>query len=60
MKPQIKSKTINFAAVVGALGVVEVNFHLLQDLLGQWYGVSYIVIAALVYYLRTITTEPVT
>lgn len=59
MKSQFKSKTINFAALVGALGVVEVNFHLLQDLLGQWYGVSYIAIAAIVYYLRTITTEPV-
>lgn len=59
MKSQFKSKTINFAALVGALGVVEVNFHLLQDLLGPWYGASYIAIAAIVYYLRTITTEPV-
>lgn len=59
MKPKLKSKTINTAALIAVFGVAEVNWHLLQGLLGDWYGVSYIIIGGLVAYLRVITTEPV-
>ena len=58
MKPKHKSKTVNFAALIGVLGVIETNFHMLQDLLGQYYGLSFVVVAAAIYYLRTITTGP--
>lgn len=59
MKSKLKSKTINTAAIIAALGVAEINWHLLQGVLGEWYGVSYIVIGGLVAYLRIVTTEPV-
>ena len=59
MKLKRHSKTIQSAVIIGTLGVVEVNFHLLQDLLGEWYGLSFTAFAALMYYLRTITSEPV-
>lgn len=58
-KPKSKSKTIRTAALIAVLGVIEVNFGLLRDMLGDWYGVSYITIAAVMAYLRTITKEPV-
>lgn len=58
-KPKSKSKTIRTATIIAVLGVVEVNFGLLRDMLGDWYGVSYIAIAVIMAYLRTITKEPV-
>lgn len=58
MKPKIKSKTINAAAAVAALGIAETNWHLLQNLMGDWYGASYILIGMVFAYLRTVTTEP--
>jgi hypothetical protein len=57
-KPKLKSKTVSFALALGALGVIETNFHLLRDLLGDWYGVSFIAVSLATYYLRTITREP--
>ena len=59
MKLKRHSKTVKVAAIIGALGAVEVNFHLLQDLLGKYYGLSFTAFAVLMYYLRTITSEPV-
>jgi len=53
-----KSKTIDATAFIGVLGVIEVNFGMLQSLLGQWYGLSYIAMAALFYILRRKTTKP--
>lgn len=58
-KPKSKSKTIRTATIIAILGVVEVNFGLLRDMLGDWHGVSYIAIAVIMAYLRTITKEPV-
>ena len=54
-----KSRTYDAAALVGILGVIETNFNVMRDLLGPWYGVSYIVIAILFYQMRRITTSPV-
>lgn len=54
-----KSRTFDTAALIAVLGVVETNFGLMQGMLGQWYGLSYIVIAGLVVYLRMVTTGPV-
>lgn len=59
MKPKIRSRTINTAALVAALGVAEMNWHLLQGMLGEWYGASYILIGMVFAYLRTVTSEPV-
>lgn len=52
------SRTVDAAALIGALGVVETKFQYLQGMLGEYYGVSYVVVAAVMYYLRTITTKP--
>ena len=54
-----QSRTYDFAALVGLLGVVEMNFGLLEETLGEWYGLSYILLAAGIYILRTKTTGPV-
>jgi len=54
-----KSRTYDAVALVGTLGVIETNFHLLQNMLGDWYGLSYILVAAAFYYLRKVTTGPV-
>lgn len=54
-----KSRTYDFAALVGVLGVVEMNFGLLEELLGKWYGLSYIILAVGIFVLRRATTGPV-
>ena len=59
MKSPIRSKTLNAAAVIAVLGVVELNMPLLRDNLGEWYGVSYIVIGAIMAWLRFKTSEGV-
>lgn len=59
MKPKLKSKTIRTAIIIAVLGAIEVNFHLLQSVLGDYYGVSYIAIAVVMAYLRVVTREPV-
>ena len=57
MKSPIKSKTMNTAAIIAMLGVVELNMPLLRENLGEWYGVSYIVIGAVMAFLRWKTSE---
>jgi len=52
------SRTVDVTVIVGALGLLEANFHLLQDLLGKWYGLSYVVLAVVFYVLRRVTTTP--
>jgi hypothetical protein len=52
------SKTVDMTVIVGALGVLETNFGLLQGLLGKWYGLSYVALAVVFYVLRKITTKP--
>lgn len=59
MKHYTQSKTVKFSALVAALGVLETQFHLLQDLLGEWYGLSYVLVAVATVYLRTLTSQPI-
>lgn len=59
MKSKRNSKTISAAAVTAMVGVLEVKFHLLEGVLGEWYGIGYILVGMLFAYLRTITSEPV-
>lgn len=54
-----KSHTIKSATFIALMGIVEVNFHLLQETLGQYYGLSFMAIALLMGYLRHITTKPI-
>ena len=59
IKQWLKSRTIQSATFLAMMGIVELNFPLLQELLGQYYGVSFIAIALLMGYLRHITTKPI-
>ena len=59
MKSQIKSRTNWAGVLVMALGVVETNAPMLRDLLGDWYGLTYIGIGVAMVILRQVTTGPV-
>jgi len=54
-----KSRTLDAAALIAVLGVIEANFGLLREMLGEHYGISYIAIAAIMAWLRVKTTGPV-
>ncbi|MFP5504947.1 MAG: hypothetical protein ACLGH6_01995 [Gammaproteobacteria bacterium] len=56
---RLKSKTYWLAIATAGLGIVEVNMHLLQAALGQYYGAAFIVVALLGMAVREITTGPV-
>lgn len=58
LKSFCNSRTIKAAALIAALGVVEVNFHLLKVYLGDYYGLSFLVISAVMAALRVATTKP--
>ena len=53
-----KSKTMWFAMLLTTLGVLELNLHLFYNTLGDYYGVTYMVIALVTGWLRVITTLP--
>jgi len=52
------SKTVDMTVIVGLMGVIETNFGMLEGLLGKWYGLSYVAVAAVFYVLRMVTTKP--
>lgn len=54
----VKSRTLQFAALVAVLGVLELNLGLLQEALGDWYGGVFIFISVISAFLRVITTVP--
>ena len=54
----LKSKTINFSLILAVLGVVEMNLPMVKDMLGDYYGISFMVIAAIVAGLRVVTKAP--
>lgn len=55
----IKSKTILFSAILAVMGVLELNLGLLENLLGDWYGVVFILISAITAFLRVMTVVPI-
>ncbi|MCO7225916.1 hypothetical protein [Pleionea sp. CnH1-48] len=57
-KKPLQSKTILVSLLLAALGAIELKFPMLRDLLGQYYGVSYMVIGGVMAYLRKITNKP--
>ena len=58
-KSRWKSKTNWVAIAIGVIGVLETNLGMLREVLGEWYGVTYVGIAAVMFALREITKEPV-
>lgn len=54
-----KSKTILFNMLVAFVGILEYNLHLFYDVLGQHYGIVFVIIATIGAYLRMITTEAI-
>ena len=57
LKQFLKSKSINFALIMGALGVVESYTGEIKDKLGDTYGLVYAIIFSIgMIYLRSITT----
>ncbi len=52
------SKTVDMTVVIGAVGILETNFGMLEGILGQWYGLSYVAIAVVFYVLRRVTNKP--
>ena len=56
IKQHAKSKTQWLNAAVLVIGVIELNAHMLQDTLGQYYGAAFILIACAGAYMRSITT----
>ena len=59
IKKRLKSKTYQAAIVMGIIGIVEMNFYMLQELLGEWFGASYIISAIIFMFLREITKESI-
>jgi len=56
LKQFLKSKSINFALIMGALGVVESYTGEIKDKLGDTYGLAYAIIFSIgMIYLRSIT-----
>jgi hypothetical protein len=60
LKQFLKSKSINFALIMGALGVIESYTGEIKDKLGDTYGLAYAIIFSIgMIYLRSITTTPI-
>lgn len=59
MEKYAKSKTLLFSAVLAVLGVLELNLGLLENLLGDWYGVVFILISAVTAVIRVMTLVPI-
>ena len=60
MKEWYNSRTYWFNLLVSIIGILELNFHLLQEEIGAYYGVIFIVISIFGVALRTITTTEIT
>lgn len=57
LKKAHKSKTIQFAAALAVLGVIETQFHLVESLVPEQYrGLILVGVGMAVAYLRVVTT----
>ena len=52
-----RSKTMMFNLLVGFIGILEYNLHLFYDLLGEYYGVVFVLVATINMGLRIVTTQ---
>lgn len=59
MNPRLKSKTNLAGLAIAAMGVLETNAPMLREMLGSYYGLTYIAIGIIMVVLREVTTEPV-
>lgn len=59
IKKRLKSKTYQLSLLMGFMGIVEMNFHLLQEILGQYYGVTYIAAMFLFMLVREMTNSAI-
>ena len=55
----LKSKTMWFAWLMMVMGIIELNMHLLESVLGDWYGAAFIVVSIITGTLRMVTTNAV-
>ena len=46
-----------FNLLVGFIGILEYNLHLFYDLLGEYYGVVFVLVATINMGLRIVTTQ---
>lgn len=54
------SRTLIASTLIGMIGIIEVNLHLVKDAIGEDnYGFLVIGIGILMFWLRMITTTPV-
>jgi len=61
LKSRMRSRTYRVAAFFAVvIAPIEMNMHLLQNVLGEYYGASFIGVAIIMGILREITTTPVT
>lgn len=59
LKKAHKSKTIQVAAAIAVLGVVETQFHMIKDVVPEQYqGLILMGIGMVMAYLRVVTTKP--
>jgi hypothetical protein len=54
-----KSKTMMFNILIAVLSIVELNIGLFQAVLGDYYGVIFMLVAIINVILRTVTTQPI-
>jgi hypothetical protein len=54
-----KSKTMVFNILIAVLSIVELNIGLFQAVLGDYYGIIFMLVAVINVILRTVTTQPI-
>lgn len=54
-----KSRTLDTAVVIAILGIIEANFSLISDSLGEYQGFVYIGLSIVIAVLRMDTTGPI-
>ena len=52
------SRTVDFAFLLGLFGLIQTQLPQLQDMLGKWYGLTYVIVAVIVYLLWYVTNGP--
>jgi hypothetical protein len=59
VKQKLKSDTHKWNLLQGVFAIIELKFGLLEGLLGDWWGLAFIVTSIIGYLLREKTTMPV-
>jgi len=59
MLQRLKSKTNKANILLASFGILEANIQMLQPLLGDKYGLVFVVVAMVYGGLREVTTKPV-